>query len=57
MAGRRIAGCDGAGTGGGEIASPPMNPPIETAADEALRDYIARRERDIPAMDALNQEF
>jgi trimethylamine--corrinoid protein Co-methyltransferase len=24
--------------------------------DEALRDYIARREREIPAMDALNQE-
>ena len=32
-------------------------PPIETATDEALRDYIARREREIPAMDALNQEF
>ena len=30
-------------------------PPIETATDEALRDYIARREREIPAMDALNQ--
>jgi trimethylamine--corrinoid protein Co-methyltransferase len=25
--------------------------------DEALRDYIARREREIPAVEALNQEF
>ena len=32
-------------------------PSIETAKDEAFRDYIARREREIPAMDALNQEF
>ena len=32
-------------------------PPMAPATDEALRDYIARREREIPAMDALNQEF
>jgi len=30
---------------------------MDAATDEALRDYIARREREIPAMDALNQEF
>ena len=32
-------------------------PPMDAATDEALRDYIARREREIPAMDSLNQEF
>jgi trimethylamine--corrinoid protein Co-methyltransferase len=32
-------------------------PLLDPGVDEALRDYIARRERDIPAADALNQEF
>ncbi|MGB1176674.1 MAG: trimethylamine methyltransferase family protein [Candidatus Puniceispirillaceae bacterium] len=32
-------------------------PPLDPGIDEALRDYIARREIEIPAMDALNQEF
>ena len=31
-------------------------PPLDPAIDEALRDYIARRETTIPAMDALNQD-
>ncbi|MEM9970235.1 MAG: trimethylamine methyltransferase family protein, partial [Pseudomonadota bacterium] len=31
-------------------------PKLDEATDEALLDYIARREREIPAMDALNQE-
>ena len=30
-------------------------PKLDEAKDEALRDYIARRERDIPAVDELNQ--
>ncbi len=34
-----------------------QEPALEEAKDEALRDYIARREREIPAEDALNQEF
>ncbi|MEM9550817.1 MAG: trimethylamine methyltransferase family protein [Pseudomonadota bacterium] len=32
-------------------------PKLDPAADEALRDYIARREREIPASDELNQEY
>ena len=32
-------------------------PKIDAVTDEALRDYIARREREIPAADALNQEY
>jgi trimethylamine--corrinoid protein Co-methyltransferase len=31
-------------------------PKLDDAVDEALRDYIARREREIPAVDALNTE-
>jgi trimethylamine--corrinoid protein Co-methyltransferase len=31
-------------------------PKLDEAIDEALRDYIARREREIPAVDALNDE-
>ena len=31
-------------------------PKLDTGVDEALRDYIARREREIPAVDALNNE-
>ncbi len=33
-----------------------QEPALDPAVDEALRDYIARREREIPAEDALNQE-
>ena len=29
---------------------------MDPAINEALLDYIARREREIPAMDALNQD-
>ncbi|RDD60425.1 trimethylamine methyltransferase family protein [Ferruginivarius sediminum] len=32
-------------------------PTLDPAIDEALRDFIARREREIPAADALNQEY
>lgn len=32
-------------------------PQLDEAKDEALRDYIARREREIPAEDALNQDY
>jgi len=32
-------------------------PKLPEDVDEALRDYIARREREIPAVDALNQEY
>jgi trimethylamine--corrinoid protein Co-methyltransferase len=32
-------------------------PKLDPAKDEELRDYIARREREIPAVDALNEEF
>jgi trimethylamine--corrinoid protein Co-methyltransferase len=32
-------------------------PWLDEAKNEALLDYIARREREIPAADALNQEF
>ncbi|MEM8592832.1 MAG: trimethylamine methyltransferase family protein, partial [Pseudomonadota bacterium] len=31
-------------------------PKLDPGVDEALRDYIARREREIPAAEALNQE-
>lgn len=31
-------------------------PPLDPAVDEALRDFVARREREIPAADALNQD-
>ena len=34
-----------------------QEPKLDTATDEALRDYIARREREIPAVDALNTEY
>ncbi len=37
----------------GEYEEPKLDPGV----DEALGDYIARREREIPEMDALNQEF
>ena len=32
-------------------------PRLDQAKDEALLDYIARREREIPAVDALNNEY
>ena len=32
-------------------------PKLDPGVDEALRDYIARREREIPAADALNQTY
>ena len=32
-------------------------PALDPARDEALRDYIARREREIPPADALNTEY
>ncbi|WP_438954940.1 trimethylamine methyltransferase family protein [Cognatiyoonia sp.] len=32
-------------------------PKLDEAVDEELRDYIARREREIPAADALNQDL
>ncbi|MCP4316444.1 MAG: trimethylamine methyltransferase family protein [Hyphomicrobiales bacterium] len=32
-------------------------PSLDPAKDEELRDYIARREREIPAEDALNQDY
>jgi len=32
-------------------------PKLDAAVNEALLDYIARREREIPAADALNQEY
>lgn len=32
-------------------------PKLDEAKDEALRDYIARREREIPAADELNQSY
>ncbi|MDE2792783.1 MAG: trimethylamine methyltransferase family protein [Paracoccaceae bacterium] len=34
-----------------------QEPKLDPATDEALRDYIARREREIPAADALNQHY
>ncbi|MCY4180058.1 MAG: trimethylamine methyltransferase family protein [Litoreibacter sp.] len=33
-----------------------QEPKLDVGVDEALRDYIARREREIPAADALNQD-
>lgn len=32
-------------------------PRLDEGVDEALRDYIVRREREIPAVDALNDEY
>ena len=32
-------------------------PKLDAGVDEALNDYIARREREIPAADALNQDY
>ncbi len=32
-------------------------PKLDAGIDDALRDYIARREREIPAVDELNTEY
>ncbi len=32
-------------------------PPLDPGVAEALTEYIARRETEIPAMDSLNQDF
>ncbi|MEH6647058.1 trimethylamine methyltransferase family protein [Sulfitobacter sp.] len=34
-----------------------QEPTLEVSVDEALRDYITRREREIPAADELNQSY
>jgi len=34
-----------------------QEPALEVSVDEALRDYIAKREREIPAADELNQSY
>ena len=34
-----------------------VEPKLDEGIDEALRDYIARREHEIPAEDALNTEY
>lgn len=34
-----------------------VKPELDPAIADALMDYIARREQEIPAMDSLNQEF
>jgi trimethylamine--corrinoid protein Co-methyltransferase len=39
-----------------KLLSEYQEPTLDPAVDEALRDYIARREREIPAADALNQD-
>lgn len=40
-----------------ELLSDYQEPKLDVAKDEALRDYIARRELEIPPADALNQEY
>ena len=40
-----------------ELLAAYQEPAFDPGVDEALRDYIARREREIPAADALNQEY
>ena len=40
-----------------DLLSEYQEPTLDVAKDAALRDYIARREREIPAADALNQEY
>ncbi len=42
---------------GGDLLNEYREPRLDSGVDEALRDYIDRREREIPAADALNQEF
>jgi len=33
-----------------------VEPKLDEGIDEALREYVVRREREIPAMDALNND-
>ena len=40
-----------------ELLAAYQEPALDPGVDEALRDYIARREREIPAEDALNNEY
>ena len=40
-----------------DLLSAYQEPKLDEGVDEALRDYIARREREIPAMEALNDEY
>ncbi len=40
-----------------DLLSEYEEPRLESCVDEALLDYIARREREIPAVDALNQDY
>ena len=40
-----------------ELLAAYEEPKLDGAVDEQLRDYIARREREIPAVDALNDEY
>ena len=41
----------------GLLLSQYQEPTLPQDVDEALRDYIARREREIPTADALNQDY
>ncbi|WP_170441024.1 trimethylamine methyltransferase family protein [Ruegeria arenilitoris] len=41
----------------GKLLAEYQEPRLDPATDEALRDYIARREREIPAADELNQHY
>ncbi|WP_170461576.1 trimethylamine methyltransferase family protein [Ruegeria arenilitoris] len=41
----------------GKLLAEYQEPHLDPATDEALRDYIARREREIPAADELNQHY
>ncbi len=40
-----------------ELLTAYEEPKLDAAIDEQLKDYIARREREIPAVDALNDEY
>jgi trimethylamine--corrinoid protein Co-methyltransferase len=40
-----------------KLLSEYQEPTLDIAKNEALLDYIARREREIPAADALNDEY
>jgi trimethylamine--corrinoid protein Co-methyltransferase len=40
-----------------QLLSEYEEPALDPAVDDALNDYIARREREIPAVDALNDEY
>ena len=40
-----------------QLLSDYEEPKLDEAVDEALLDYIARREKEIPAADALNQDL